>query len=226
MLSPVFCNLRVMTYGKRLESALTITGKDRKALARELGISTQAVGQVITAGADSSKAFTAKNNALAARYLRVNSHWLATGEGQMLDELPTADANETSETKGPELMRTALNILAICLHDMDTDSRTEAGYLLQKMAENPGGRWSARLGDMVENEAEPYLWTAICNSDRVGKYPLSSRNDPPRMSSKSGSAQTKAIQESNRPTGPDDASAGEDRNKDQNRGGSGAARSG
>lgn len=70
-----------MSYGKRLEEALRLAGKDRGALASELGISVQAVGQVITGGRSGTQAFTAENSARAARFLRVDGYWLATGEG-------------------------------------------------------------------------------------------------------------------------------------------------
>ena len=67
-----------MSYGTRLEEALTLAGKSRQDLCTAIGISEQAIGQVIQG---KTKAFTAENNARAARYLRVDSYWLATGEG-------------------------------------------------------------------------------------------------------------------------------------------------
>lgn len=70
-----------MKYGKRLEKALEMAGKDRQALAAALGISPQAVGQVITGGRSGVQAFTAENSARAAKFLGVNHFWLATGEG-------------------------------------------------------------------------------------------------------------------------------------------------
>lgn len=212
--------LRRTEFGQRVLAARTHAQMTQHTLAKAAGMSQGTLGE--TEKQALSSTFTAQ----IAKATGVNAYWLATGKGQMLEGPARFDKDQTDVAKGPELMRTALNILAICLHDMDADSRTEAGYLMQKMAENPGGRWSGRLGDMIEKEAEPYLWEAICNSDRAGKYPLSIRNDPPRMSSKSGSAQTEAIKRSNQPTGDDDASLGEDRNKDQNRGSHGVAGSG
>jgi transcriptional regulator with XRE-family HTH domain len=67
-----------MRYKDRLKSALEIAGQDRKALAEALGISVQAIGQVLTG---STSALTAENNAKAARFLEVDPYWLATGEG-------------------------------------------------------------------------------------------------------------------------------------------------
>lgn len=66
-------------YGSRLEHALELAHKTRGDLARHLGVSTQAIGQVITG---STKSLTAENSARAARFLRVDHHWLATGEGE------------------------------------------------------------------------------------------------------------------------------------------------
>lgn len=67
-----------MTYGTRLEEALRLAGKTRQELATALGISPQAIGQVIKGN---TQALTAENSSHAARFLRVDGHWLATGEG-------------------------------------------------------------------------------------------------------------------------------------------------
>jgi len=72
-----------MSYGMRLQQALEVAGKDRKALAEALGMSVQAVGQVITGGRSGTQMFNAENSAKAARFLGVEHHWLATGEGEM-----------------------------------------------------------------------------------------------------------------------------------------------
>lgn len=52
---------------------------DRAKLAKACGISVQAVGQVLLG---KSKAFSADSSARAARFLRVDPYWLATGEGE------------------------------------------------------------------------------------------------------------------------------------------------
>lgn len=83
ILSSDFRKLAFMTYGKRLKQALERANKDRAALASELGISVQAVGQVITGGRSGTQTFTASNNVKAAKFLRVDPHWLATGEGEI-----------------------------------------------------------------------------------------------------------------------------------------------
>jgi len=66
-------------YGERLEHALRLSKRDRMALSQVLGISVQAIGQVL---AGKTKALTAENSARAARFLGVDQFWLATGEGR------------------------------------------------------------------------------------------------------------------------------------------------
>lgn len=75
------------TFGERLQAALTAAAKTRGDLCKVLkstdgsfGISESALGQVING---SSKSLNAENTARAARFLQVDSYWLATGEGAM-----------------------------------------------------------------------------------------------------------------------------------------------
>ncbi|AEK63640.1 helix-turn-helix domain-containing protein [Collimonas fungivorans] len=65
-------------YGARLAEALHLAQKDRQELADGIGVSVQAIGQVI---AGKTKALTAENSALAAKFLGVDIFWLATGVG-------------------------------------------------------------------------------------------------------------------------------------------------
>ncbi|CUI55665.1 helix-turn-helix domain-containing protein [Achromobacter xylosoxidans] len=69
---------RMNTYGSRLEQALQLAGRERIELANAIDVSVQAIGQVI---AGKTKALTAENSAKAARFLKVDAYWLATGEG-------------------------------------------------------------------------------------------------------------------------------------------------
>ena len=69
-----------MNYGERLQAAMTHARKTRKDVARALGITAQAVGDVVRG---KSRAFTAENSAKAAVFLGVSAHWLSTGEGSM-----------------------------------------------------------------------------------------------------------------------------------------------
>lgn len=83
------------TYGFRLLIAMEAKNATRKDLAAALGVSVQAVGDVVRG---KSGAFTAENNAKAARYLGVNPNWLATGNGKM--ESPIDETTTYLLTKG------------------------------------------------------------------------------------------------------------------------------
>lgn len=87
------CSLTEMTYGERLLEAITSSGASRSQLADAIGKSVQAVGQVILG---KSSAFTAENHARAARFLKVDAFWLATGEGS---------SSEADEWPFPEISR-------------------------------------------------------------------------------------------------------------------------
>lgn len=95
----------------------------------------QAVGDVING---KSKAFTAENNAKAAEFLKVNSFWLATGDGSMMSDVqppahPAPAPHEApSETPGakPDLVIT----------EYDTGGAMGHGYALE---ENPPGHIKA-----------------------------------------------------------------------------------
>jgi transcriptional regulator with XRE-family HTH domain len=64
------------TFGGRLAIALGNT--TREDLAEALGISVSAIGQALNG---KTRAFTAENTAMAARFLGVDWFWLATGRG-------------------------------------------------------------------------------------------------------------------------------------------------
>ena len=86
-----------MGYGERLQQAPDLAGASRDDLARALGVTVQAVGQVITG---KTLAFKAKNSAQAAQFLAVSAHWLATGEG-----LPRNDMEAGWERRRRKLER-------------------------------------------------------------------------------------------------------------------------
>lgn len=66
-----------MTFGERLNLALTLARKTRRDLANHLSISEQAIGLVINGD---SKALNAENTVRAARFLECSAYWLATGD--------------------------------------------------------------------------------------------------------------------------------------------------
>jgi transcriptional regulator with XRE-family HTH domain len=80
-----------MSYGERLAKAMEQARVDRAKLAAALEISVQAVGQVLNG---QTKAFTADKSAKAARLLRVDHYWLATGEGEPKPPGPSEEALE------------------------------------------------------------------------------------------------------------------------------------
>lgn len=63
-------------YKDRLAKAMADAKVGVAELAKELGVSYQAVKKVLTGG---TKSLSAKNNAKAARFLKVDADWLATG---------------------------------------------------------------------------------------------------------------------------------------------------
>lgn len=69
-----------MSYADRLNQAMSALGVDTHSLAKHLGVSYQAVKKLMDG---KSAEMTASNNAKAARYLGVDSDWLATGAGAM-----------------------------------------------------------------------------------------------------------------------------------------------
>lgn len=67
------------TYAERLLDALKAAGKSRRQLALAIGVSEQAVGNIVNGGPNTF--FMAKNSAEAAAFLGVEHYWLATGKG-------------------------------------------------------------------------------------------------------------------------------------------------
>lgn len=86
-----------MTYGQRLKKTMATAKKSRKELALTLGCTVQAIGMVITGGGKLERGLSAENNVKAARYLRVDSYWLATGEGEMTLKTPLRITEKLSE---------------------------------------------------------------------------------------------------------------------------------
>lgn len=72
-----------MTYGARLQQAMDAKGVDRKTLASAIGVTPHAIGMVITGGGREERWLSRENNQKAAKFLKVDSHWLFTGDGEM-----------------------------------------------------------------------------------------------------------------------------------------------
>lgn len=109
-----------MTYGKRLDKALDSADKTRKELAAVLGCTPQAIGMVITGGKKAERFLSVENHAEAARFLRVDNYWLATGKGTM-----KASANEQQKALSL-LSDDAVEIATYFDKLRDSGDRTEA----------------------------------------------------------------------------------------------------
>lgn len=70
-------------YGQRLESAMRARSIDREKLSAHLGVSVQAIGQVITG---KTKALNALNHSVACQILGCDPVWLASGRGNPFEE--------------------------------------------------------------------------------------------------------------------------------------------
>ncbi len=68
------------TYGKRLAHAIDLAGGMKQTeLAAAIGVKKATVNQVLSG---KTNALNAPNSALAAKLLKVDHHWLATGDGE------------------------------------------------------------------------------------------------------------------------------------------------
>lgn len=83
-----------VTFSERLSLALSAAVMTPVKLAEELGVTVQAVSQVLSG---STKAMTAANCAKTARILSVDAYWLATGEGEMKPAQAVQDNMALSE---------------------------------------------------------------------------------------------------------------------------------
>jgi transcriptional regulator with XRE-family HTH domain len=83
------------SFGERLDAAIVHSKKTRAELAAKLGVSVQAIGQVVNGD---SKTMSAENTVRAARALEVDAYWLATGEGSMSPPQPPLGVMETPAT--------------------------------------------------------------------------------------------------------------------------------
>lgn len=112
------------TYGQRLAHAIELARVDRAKLATAIGVSVQAVGQVIKGV---TKALTADNSARAARFLRVDHFWLATGEGEPRPPGLTEEATSFARRydKLSEAGRAKFSAAIVIAQDGVPDARVE-----------------------------------------------------------------------------------------------------
>jgi hypothetical protein len=124
-------------YGARLAEALAAARMSRVMLARKIGVTPQAVGQVLKTGS-----FSATNNAQAARVLRVDPDWLATGK-------PTTTAINGLQPSSFPSVQATLTDLGDALRALPAKQREHAANLLQSLAREPDGPWMGFLGQLL-----------------------------------------------------------------------------
>lgn len=116
------------TYGQRLSTAMELARvTDRAKLADALEISVQAVGMVL---AGKTRALTAENSAKAARFLKVDHYWLATGEGEARPSSKVSDeAMEFARRYDHlnEAERRRFSALLLAARDGVPDAKVESG---------------------------------------------------------------------------------------------------
>ena len=106
MLCSDLCTLGDMEFSERLRAAMALRSVAPKQLADTLGVSVQAVGQVLSG---STRALTAANTVRAARFLGVSVYWLATGEGEM--RTPEKNGEQMALTQQERDLIVALRVL-------------------------------------------------------------------------------------------------------------------
>ena len=102
-------------------------------LAREMGISYQAVKKVVDG---TSTSFSAANNAEAAQVLKLNPDWLATGKGSM----NAADTNIAPAQIGapePPSLQSTLALLSAIVATSDDLTRDQLKPLFNRMLDEP-----------------------------------------------------------------------------------------
>lgn len=131
--------LRGMSYGDRLDEALKAAGKTRGDLARVIGITEQAIGQVINGSTDKLKA---RHSAIAARFLKCDHYWLATGEGAARSASPlsplAADLARRFDADVPTGVRDRVYAQAMGAIDLATASQQPTVELGAVPTREPG----------------------------------------------------------------------------------------
>lgn len=129
-----------MTYGTRLNEALTHAGKSRKDLADVLGCTPQAIGIVITWVGEKDRKLATEAHAVAARFLKVDGYWLATGNGEMVsmsntDVAPVDSAQ--AATNNVATLEQSLEGLAHYMACLDESDRAEVMRSIAVLEKEP-----------------------------------------------------------------------------------------
>lgn len=155
------------TYGKRLEVALNAKApKDRAWLADKIGITVQALSQVIIG---KTKALTAYNHEFAVQALECSGFWLATGQGEMQpSRTPTvvSAANpalaQVENASVAIAFNDAVRVIAHKLMEVDEASGRRAMGVLADLATDPQdferlARATLAVIETGKRPAKPYL---------------------------------------------------------------------
>lgn len=124
-----------MTYAERFSDCVNkIPGKTRQGVAAAMGVSQQAVGQIMKG---KTKAATAENNAKAAQYFGVDATWLATGRGSKFSAGHETALRAGRQPDDPPGLLLTLQHLAGELAPCPVAVRETLGHLLHRLALNP-----------------------------------------------------------------------------------------
>lgn len=136
-------------YGQRLATALKAENKSRKDLATALGISVQAVGDVIRGKTNS---FTAENNAKAAVFLKVSPNMLAGVEKpEVMVSIPTTYYVTKPLNFQEPTIAEALRKLGAVIAESDELTRAQIKPILEQLFRQPDK--AAELGRRLEATA-------------------------------------------------------------------------
>lgn len=111
-----------MTYGARLQIAMDEAKVNRKTLAGKLGISVQALGQVL---GGKPKALDALHHTEAALYLRCDALWLAAGGRKPTGAPLTAEQERATYDHLPAGLRTLERDIVLSVRELPKRRQTE-----------------------------------------------------------------------------------------------------
>lgn len=152
MLASLESTLSCVTYADRFSEGLARPGKTRKGVADAMGVSVQAVGQIVNG---QTKAATAENNAAAAAYFACDPTWLATGKGSpRWGELgPVTRVTQESVAEAQTVAAT-INRMGELLAKANPSTRDAVTKLLLEYSQDPdrGQRIAQAIELLLGNE--------------------------------------------------------------------------
>ena len=122
------------SYGERLAAAMANAKFTRASLAKRVGITPAAVGQVLSG---KSKAFDAVNHSAACEALNVRPVWLASGKGPMTSGAWTPTVVSAAEPARAYSLREVVEQLAAMLRPHEEMVRNAISPMLAELARHP-----------------------------------------------------------------------------------------